>query len=145
MGEGPFDTGHKMARSHALLRLAVRPVCSRQHFVAHRAASSKPGLWRVLGIETSADDTCLALMEFRMDKQQREMGKALKINKVTYDNKKHGGIHPVEAVESHTKNLAQMVSQYTGPNKSKPDLICVTRGPGMGGCLSVGVTTAKAL
>lgn len=27
----------------------------------------------------------------------------------------------------------------------KPDLIAVTRGPGMGGCLSVGVTTAKAL
>lgn len=29
--------------------------------------------------------------------------------------------------------------------RQKPDLIAVTRGPGMGGCLSVGVTTAKAL
>lgn len=27
----------------------------------------------------------------------------------------------------------------------KPDLIAVTRGPGMGGCLSVGVITAKTL
>lgn len=134
-----------MARSHALLRLTVRPVCSRQHFVARRAASSESGCWKVLGIETSADDTCLALMEFRIDNQKREMGKVCKINKVTYDNKKHGGIHPVEAVESHTKSLARMVSQSAWLNKSKPDLICVTRGPGMGGCLSVGVTTAKAL
>lgn len=144
MGEGPSDPVHKMARVHALMRLGVRPVCSQQHFVARRAASSEAKAWRVLGIETSADDTCVAVMDLRLDEQQREMGRVRELKKVTYDNKKHGGIHPVEAVESHTKFLSRLVYQSTWL-KGKPDLICVTRGPGMGGCLSVGVSTAKAL
>lgn len=100
----------------------------------------------VLGIETSADDTCIALLRLKTDDQKGgDVGYIGRIGKVTYDNKKHGGIHPVEAVQSHTQNLARMLDAEFSLRKCRPALVCVTRGPGMGGCLSVGVSTAKAL
>lgn len=101
----------------------------------------------VLGIETSADDTCVALMSFEQRPGLRDCAQHIASDKVVYDNKKHKGIHPVEAVMSHTQNLSRMVTSVMAkaPHCTKPDLICVTRGPGMGGCLSVGVSTAKAL
>lgn len=101
---------------------------------------------RVLGIETSADDTCVALMSLRKNSEGADLAHVYASDRVTCANQKHGGIHPVEAVVSHTQNLSRMVSSVISKlPEAKPDLICVTRGPGMGGCLSVGVTTAKAL
>ncbi|KAJ4421245.1 hypothetical protein N0V82_003877 [Gnomoniopsis sp. IMI 355080] len=136
-----------MAPSHALLRLAVRPAHLRQHIVARRSVSSLGPRMNVLGIETSADDTCVALMSFEKKPGLRDYAHHLASERVTYDNKKHKGIHPVEAVMSHTQNLSRMVTSVLAKasHVTKPDLICVTRGPGMGGCLSVGVSTAKAL
>lgn len=96
----------------------------------------------VLGIETSADDTCVTRMEIN-DKEGSIIAKAKNVARVTCPNKHHGGIHPVEAAAHHTKHLSGLVTEQM--SSKKPDLICVTRGPGMGGCLSVGVTTAKAL
>lgn len=51
----------------------------------------------------------------------------------------------MEAVESHTRNLPLLVDSVMSYQKSPPDLIAVTRGPGMKPCLSVGVSFAKAL
>lgn len=51
----------------------------------------------------------------------------------------------MEAVESHTRNLPFLMDLLMRDQKSPPDLIAVTRGPGMKPCLSVGVSFAKAL
>lgn len=136
-----------MVRTHALLRLAARPAYFRQHNLDRQTIFARSRRkFTVLGIETSADDTCVALMRFQESPNGRDLAHMILNDKVTYANQKHRGIHPVEAVASHTQNLSRMVSSAVLPEATrKPDLICVTRGPGMGGCLSVGVSTAKAL
>ncbi|KAJ4394610.1 hypothetical protein N0V93_003829 [Gnomoniopsis smithogilvyi] len=144
-----------MARTHVLPRLAVRRMHLQQHVVSRRtvsvAASDASRPMKVLGIETSADDTCVALMSLRNVPGRGDIGRVIGSDRITYANKKHKGIHPVEAVVSHTQHLSRMVTEVITNNKPKspgpikPDLICVTRGPGMGGCLSIGVSTAKAL
>jgi N6-L-threonylcarbamoyladenine synthase len=95
-----------------------------------------------LGIETSCDDTCVSLLYTDRDGQVINAVE----NKVTCANQHHGGIHPVEAVESHTQNISALVKKiWLSPNHPKLDLIAVTRGPGMKPCLSVGILFAKAL
>ncbi|CAN8099420.1 unnamed protein product [Discula destructiva] len=135
-----------MMRSKALLGLATRPACLRQHTVDCQTIFSRPRRsFTVLGIETSADDTCVALMEMGKTSEGLDtIAKNSVHHKVSCPNQIHKGIHPVEAVASHTQHLSRLVSLVT-KGRGKPDLISVTRGPGMGGCLSVGVTTAKAL
>ena len=93
--------------------------------------------------------------------------------KVTADNRKHKGIHPMIALDSHQVNLGQLVAKalrnLPAPKddshksnskkiidiyepakgemmpKQKPDFISVTRGPGIRSSLSTGVDTAKGL
>ncbi|KAG8164877.1 hypothetical protein KVR01_005152 [Diaporthe batatas] len=107
-----------------------------------------PALWQssqrraliTLGIETSCDDTCVSVINTAADGSLIAL---MKRSKVTCANKHHRGIHPVEAVESHTRNLAKLAQNVL--KHHKPDLIAVTRGPGMKSCLSVGISFAKAL
>ena len=85
--------------------------------------------------------------------------------RVTADSSQYGGIHPIAALDSHQANLGSLLARAlsrfgreasTGfasgqappnlpPNDSKPDLVTVTRGPGMRSNLSVGLDTAKGL
>jgi len=90
--------------------------------------------------------------------------------KITSDNSKFGGVHPIISLDSHQENLAKLVakalqslpdSRPTGTTtffaislrsascrittKVKPDFISVTRGPGMRSSLSTGLDTAKGL
>ncbi|KAI5292890.1 hypothetical protein KEM55_007440, partial [Ascosphaera atra] len=93
--------------------------------------------------------------------------------KITADNKKYGGIHPLVALESHEQSLAKLIGKainYLPPASStvqscgdssaiiptvnadacltarrKPDFVSVTRGPGMRSNLAVGLDTAKGL
>lgn len=137
----------KMVRSQKLLRLALRPGCLRQEHISNRRMifpQRRSKATTVLGIETSADDTCVVKCVFDESPSGECRAQLLQETRVTCPNRVHRGIHPVEAVAHHTKYLSPLVKGLIG-NTNKPDLICVTRGPGMGGCLSVGVTTAKAL
>lgn len=88
--------------------------------------------------------------------------------KITADSSQHRGIHPLIALESHQSNVANLVAKAlphlpeasvadgSGTltavilrngsgivRKRKPDVITVTRGPGMRSSLSVGLDTAK--
>jgi len=90
--------------------------------------------------------------------------------KITSDNRKFGGVHPIISLDSHQENLAKLVAKSlqslpdsrpdgTSPystisfrsqsvgftTKRKPDFISVTRGPGMRSSLSTGLDTAKGL
>ena len=89
----------------------------------------------ILGIETSCDDTCIAL---------------LSNNKLLYnfcraqDHNKFGGIFPEYASRNHMSLLAELSKILLSENKS-PDLIAVTNSPGLLGSLIVGVNFAKSL
>lgn len=59
-----------------------------------------------------------------------------------------GGIHPREASRSHARNAANTISRALESAGIKPgelDLVAFARGPGMGPCLRVGGTAARAL
>lgn len=110
-----------------------------------------------IAIETSCDDTCVAVL----DKQALPSGKIstqlLFNKKITNRNSGRGGIHPIEALESHEASLATLVSDAvkslpyhesttSGYSQQRvPDLISVTRGPGMRSNLACGLNTAKGL
>ncbi|KAG0650641.1 N6-L-threonylcarbamoyladenine synthase [Hyphodiscus hymeniophilus] len=73
-----------------------------------------PGLLRrnllTLAIETSCDDTSVAIIE-----RQKINNKLVAVvhfhEKITSDSKLYGGVHPIIAHESHQKNLAPLISR----------------------------------
>jgi len=97
---------------------------------------------------------------------KRTAARLLFNEKVTARNTGHGGIHPIEALESHETNLAKLISKAiislpdvtlgssatsrilrynNGKLKQLPDFVTVTRGPGMRSNLTCGLNTAKGL
>lgn len=95
----------------------------------------------MLAIETSCDDTCVALLD-------RQPGSVQLIQHIkhTLDSTADGGIIPTRAMDHHQQSISLISRQLIDQNKlDKPDLICVTRGPGMKGSLSVGLDFAKGL
>ena len=121
------------------------------------AARSQRRCILTLAIETSCDDTCVALLEYDKDgllkykhEDGRRQGRLHFHEKVTLPNTGKGGIHPAEAANSHRENLGQLIAEAMRPKASDrlgrpPDFISVTRGPGMHGSLSCGLDTAKGL
>jgi N6-L-threonylcarbamoyladenine synthase len=122
-----------------------------------------------LAIETSCDDTCVAILEKHDGLTYSSSGTpAAKLHfneKITAANKQYGGIHPMVALESHHRSLGQLVNRSlsalpnassqtpgaktlslsNGTLKRKPDFVSVTRGPGMRSNLVCGLDTAKGL
>lgn len=95
-----------------------------------------------LAVETSCDDTSVAILSSERDE--------LKVHfheKITANNDAYNGIHPLVALHSHRANLAPLVkkalSQYEPLRRI--DFITATRGPGMRSNLAVGLDTAKGL
>lgn len=96
----------------------------------------------ILGIETSCDETSVALVED---------GKRLVASDVASQVQMHakfGGVVPELASRAHIQKLTPMVDECLLRNKltlDDVDAIAVTLGPGLVGALLVGVETAKAL
>ncbi|RMG42363.1 MAG: tRNA (adenosine(37)-N6)-threonylcarbamoyltransferase complex transferase subunit TsaD [Candidatus Dadabacteria bacterium] len=100
----------------------------------------------VVAIETSCDETALALLRFD------DRGKAVvcdeKISSQTDLHKLYGGVVPELASRSHLKNLPVLyraLLDQTGIKEQEIDLLAVTRGPGLKGCLLMGVDFVKGL
>lgn len=118
-----------------------------------------------LAIETSCDDTSVAVLE-----KHEDSSATLYFNsKITSDNRAYKGIDPIVAHESHQQTLAKLVDEalrslpiqssttaHLGNALSvkgkggievrkKPDFVTATRGPGMRANLITGVDTAKGL
>ncbi|KXG50289.1 Kae1/YgjD family [Penicillium griseofulvum] len=134
-------------------------VAVRRSALNARRLTSRRGLL-TLAIETSCDDTSVAIVE----KTKKDPGNAAKIHfleNVTADTRAHRGIHPIIALESHQESLANLVQKALnylpesktddglkladGTRRRLPDFISATRGPGMRSNLSVGLDTGKAL
>ncbi|SMN18792.1 similar to Saccharomyces cerevisiae YDL104C QRI7 Highly conserved mitochondrial protein, essential for t6A modification of mitochondrial tRNAs that decode ANN codons [Maudiozyma saulgeensis] len=105
-------------------------------------------LYQVLAIETSCDDTSVAWLDHDPQSQKTHIVQNLK---TTLDSVADGGIIPTAAHEHHQVSIGPLIRQVIDTteldsnHQKKPDLICVTRGPGMLGSLSTGLVTAKAL
>ena len=89
---------------------------------------------KILGIETSCDDTCVAFLDDQTNQHSNLI--------YSQDHNKFGGILPEYAARNHLEAL---------PNLTKlaciadPDVIAVTYAPGLIGSLMVGTSYAKAL
>lgn len=96
---------------------------------------------KVLGIETSCDETSVAIVD-----EERILS-----NVVSSQVKVHepfGGVVPEVAARHHLKNLPQIFRKAVedaGIDLTDIDVVAVTHGPGLIGALMVGVSFAKGL
>ncbi|KAG5358060.1 tRNA N6-adenosine threonylcarbamoyltransferase [Yarrowia sp. B02] len=98
-------------------------------------------LYNVLAIESSCDDTCAALIS-----RDQTSARLVDHVKVTLDSSIAGGVNPALATAHHHQTVGPLVSRFLKKHPdAKIDLVCATRGPGLPGCLSSGVTFAKGL
>lgn len=97
---------------------------------------------RVLGIESSCDETATAVVED---------GRSLVASSVASSRRLHarfGGVVPEIAAREHTMAILPVVEEVLDAAGMRPadvDAVAVTEGPGLLGALLVGVTFAKAL
>lgn len=102
---------------------------------------------RILAIETSCDDTCIAILEASGLERNPEF-KILSniVSSQVKIHRKYGGVYPFLAKREHQKNLP-IVLKKTLKTAGNPeiDLIAVTIGPGLEPCLWVGVNFAQDL
>jgi len=99
----------------------------------------------ILGIETSCDETAVALVEGKKDYVE------LKANVLASSLSLHaktGGIIPEQAAREQVKYMLPLIKEVLETSKTNLetiDAIGVTYGPGLIGSLLVGVETAKTL
>jgi N6-L-threonylcarbamoyladenine synthase len=103
---------------------------------------------RVLGIETSCDETAVAIVE--ADAADRPVGRLLA--NVVYsqltEHRRFGGVVPEIAARAHLERIDGLVEQAlaeAGLALGDLDGIAATGGPGLIGGVMVGVMTAKAI
>ncbi len=95
----------------------------------------------VLGVETSCDDTCAAVI----DGAGRVRSNVVSSQLV---HERFGGVVPEVASRHHVELVNFVVEQALAESSAELEdigLVAVTRGPGLIGALLVGVSTAKAI
>jgi N6-L-threonylcarbamoyladenine synthase len=98
------------------------------------------GFMRVLGIETSCDETSAAVVEEG----------AVRSNVISSQliHARYGGVVPELASRAHQQLIVQVVNEAlrgAGIRKEEIDLVAATYGPGLAGALLVGLSFAKGL
>ncbi|RDW85210.1 tRNA N6-adenosine threonylcarbamoyltransferase [Coleophoma cylindrospora] len=145
----------------------MRPSCLliRRAYASSKAVCQQRRQLLTLAIETSCDDTSVALLE----KHPNNSATLHFHEKITCDNREWEGVNPLSAHISHQETLSALVKQalqklpvqrpaiahignsllvptkYGTETRRKPDFIAVTRGPGMRSNLNTGLDTAKGL
>jgi N6-L-threonylcarbamoyladenine synthase len=100
----------------------------------------------ILGIETSCDETSVALLEHTGGNELQI--RANLIASQIEDHQLFGGVVPEIASRKHLEVLNPLLESLWQQTKTAPrdlDLIGVTSGPGLAGALLVGVAAGKAL
>ncbi|MEZ4270867.1 MAG: tRNA (adenosine(37)-N6)-threonylcarbamoyltransferase complex transferase subunit TsaD [Myxococcota bacterium] len=107
------------------------------------AASATGSDMRILGIESSCDDTAAAVVEASEQGQLRILSSVVHNQSSTHA--RFGGIVPEVASREHIARIEPLVSEALGVvgGPSGVDGIAVTRGPGLIGSLLVGLQFAK--
>jgi N6-L-threonylcarbamoyladenine synthase len=97
---------------------------------------------RILGIETSCDETAAAVVE---------NGRSVRSNVVASQAAQHaqfGGVFPEAASRMHVESISAVVGEALAQAHAgleSIDAVAVTRGPGLAGSLVVGMNMAKGL
>ncbi|MFC1663721.1 tRNA (adenosine(37)-N6)-threonylcarbamoyltransferase complex transferase subunit TsaD [Patescibacteria group bacterium] len=100
----------------------------------------------ILSIETSCDDTCVALIEVLDKTKPRFKILSNIISSQVKIHEKWGGVYPLLAKREHQKNLPLVLKKVIKKAKNpKIDLMAITVGPGLDPCLWTGVNFAKDL
>jgi N6-L-threonylcarbamoyladenine synthase len=100
----------------------------------------------LLGIETSCDETGLAILDVAADGRASIVGEVLSSQVDLH--LKYGGVVPELASREHMRNLPLLCEELfvaTSLTLNDIDGIGVTCGPGLKGCLLIGVTFAQGL
>ncbi|OGN28610.1 MAG: tRNA (adenosine(37)-N6)-threonylcarbamoyltransferase complex transferase subunit TsaD [Candidatus Yanofskybacteria bacterium RIFCSPLOWO2_02_FULL_43_10] len=113
---------------------------------------------KILGIETSCDETAMSVIEISPRQARGEEITVLSnvISSQVKLHAKYGGVVPSLAAREHVKNIKHVFNlalkqaakngKWKMENGKLPvDLIAVTRGPGLGPALLVGITFAKTM
>lgn len=96
----------------------------------------------VLGIESSCDETAVALV-----KDKKQVLSSVVASQIDV-HKEFGGVVPEVASRIHVENISYCIEEALKEAKctmDDVDAVAVTQGPGLIGCLHVGVQAAKAL
>ena len=96
----------------------------------------------VLGIESSCDETAVALVRNGQEVLSSKVASQVDVHKI------FGGVVPEVAAREHLKAIQPMFMEAMAESNLSPsdiDLIGVTQGPGLIGALLVGVSFAKGL
>ena len=100
----------------------------------------------ILAIETSCDDTCIAVVEIKEEKKTSFKILSNIISSQIEIHKKFGGVFPTIAKREHLQNLPVVLKKAMKKMKqSEIDLVAVTNGPGLEPCLWIGINFAKEL
>ena len=97
---------------------------------------------KILGIETSCDETAASVVEDGRRLLSNAVASSMDIHS------KYGGVVPEIAARSHIESIMPVVEQALDEARctwEDIDAIAVTYGAGLGGCLLVGVMTARTL
>jgi len=106
----------------------------------------RSGCIRVLGIETSCDETAAAVVERGADGRGRILANVIRSQWEAH--RPYGGVVPEIAARAHVECLDTLIKQalsQAGCAMADMDAVAATAGPGLNGGLIVGVVTGKAL
>lgn len=101
---------------------------------------------KVLGIETSCDETAAAIVTRDVDGRRAILSNVVRSQ--LDEHAAYGGVVPELAARSHVTHLDRIIRRAcdeAGMALSDVDAIAATAGPGLIGGVLVGLTTAKAL
>lgn len=97
---------------------------------------------KILGIESSCDDTSVALVD--CSARGRFVIREFTASQIDI-HKKYGGVVPEIAGRAHAEKITPLLEAVLRAGQKKPDAIAVTAGPGLITGLIVGVEAARAL
>lgn len=101
---------------------------------------------KILGVESSCDETGVALVEFAGQAMPRLLAHALHSQADMHEA--YGGVVPELASRDHIRRvipLTRQVLEEAGVHRREIDLVAFTQGPGLAGALLVGAGFAVAL
>jgi N6-L-threonylcarbamoyladenine synthase len=102
---------------------------------------------RVLGLETSCDETSVALLDVAgtLKKPSVRVVKHVVSSQIDI-HAKYGGVVPEVAARTHVAEVVSLLTSTLGPKPLKSfDAIAVTYGPGLATALRVGINAAQTL
>lgn len=101
---------------------------------------------KILAIETSCDDTCIAILEAKDLKNSTSFKILSNVVQTQEIHNQYGGVFPMMAKREHMKNIRPVYEEAMRQAKNpKINVIAVTVGPGLEPALWVGIVFAQEL